>query len=439
MQNRQLLPSKGPLIVVSNHPNTFMDPIITASLMKQDIYFLAKSSFFKPGWQAWLFHRLFMIPVYRREDVGGNVKAQNDATFAKCYEFLSSGGTLMIFPEGNSFMQRRLRPIKTGTARIGLGAEAQHDFSLGLKIVPVGVNYTEESRFRSEVFVKVGEPIDLKEFQNAYEADAFKAAQDLTDVIKARLESLVIHTETDEEDELLRQIEAVYQDTLVDELDLSPNVQEEKFLIAKGLVQSIQYFEARQPERVHKLREDLNTYLEHLRSIGLKPEALEHVPKTRQVAWGTVTTLVYLVLGFPVYLFGLVHNYLPYLLPAKLARAMTKDVEFHAPMMMSIGIFTFPIFYALVGWGAHQWLGLSGWALVGYLAALPVTGFFVLHYWHRILVARRHWIFFSLFYRRSTVLQTLLAQRQQLMQELEQARAEFLASFPENRQKTEAL
>ncbi|MBA9076642.1 lysophospholipid acyltransferase family protein [Rufibacter quisquiliarum] len=432
VQNKQLLPDKGPVIVVSNHPNTFMDPVITASLMKQNIYFLAKSSFFKPGWQAWLFHRLFMIPVYRREDVGGNVKAQNDATFAKCYEFLSGGGTLMVFPEGNSFMQRRLRPIKTGTARIGLGAEAQHGFNLGVRIVPVGINYEEGSRFRSEVFVKVGEPIVLKSFQEAYEQDAFKAAQTLTDLLKERMEELVIHTETDEEDALAAQVEAVYQKTLVDELDLAPTEPEEKFLVTKGIVQSIQYFEARQPERVHQLRTELNDYLQHLKSIGLQPEALKATPKTSRVAWGTVQTLVYLVLGLPVYLFGLVHNYLPYILPAKIARALTKDIEFHAPMMMSIGIFTFPLFYALVGWGGHHWWGLSGWELVAYLVALPLTGFFVLHYWHRIQVARRHWIFFTLFYKRSVVLQHLLAQRQKLMADLEGARGEFMASFSEN-------
>ncbi|WP_207435202.1 lysophospholipid acyltransferase family protein [Sabulibacter ruber] len=436
VNNRHLLFSEGPLIVVSNHPNTLMDPVVTASLMKQNIYFLAKSSFFKPGIQGWLFHKLFMIPVYRREDVGDSGSAQNDATFAKCYEFLGKGGTLMVFPEGNSFMQRRLRPLKTGTARIGLGAEAQHNFNLGLRIIPVGVNYSDPSRFRSDVFVNVGEPIYVKDFQDAFAQDPFKAAHALTDEIKDRLEALVIHTESDEEDALARQVEAVYQDTLVKELDLAKSEPKERFLITKGILQSIKYFEARQPERVHHLRAELQDYLQHLNSIGLVPQAMREVPKRHEVAWGTVQTIVYLVLGFPVYLFGVIHNYLPYLLPAKIARALTKDIEFHAPMMMTIGMFTFPIFYALIGWAVHAWLGLSGWALVGYLVALPVTGFFVLHYWHRIQVARRHWIFFSLFYRRSTVLHSLLEQRNRLMAALEQARDEFMASFPENNPET---
>ncbi|WP_210463391.1 lysophospholipid acyltransferase family protein [Rufibacter roseolus] len=438
VNNRHLLFSDGPLIVVSNHPNTLMDPIVTASLMKQNIYFLAKSSFFKPGIQGWLFHRLFMIPVYRREDVGDSGTAQNDATFAKCYEFLGKGGTLMVFPEGNSFMQRRLRPLKTGTARIGLGAEAQHDFNLGLRIIPVGVNYSDPSRFRSDVFVNVGEPIHVKDFQAAYADDPFKASHVLTDEIKARLESLVIHTETDEEDALARQVEAVYQDQLVKELDLAPSEPQERFLITKGILQSIKYFEARQPERIHYLRAELQNYLQHLESVGLVPDAFKRIPKRREVAWGTVQTILYLFLGFPFYLFGVVHNYLPYLLPAKIARMLTKDIEFYAPIMMTIGMFTFPIFYALIGWAVHAWLGFSGWALVAYLVALPVTGFFVLHYWHRIQIARRNWIFFSLFSRRSTVLHSLLEQRTRLMTALEQARQEFLASFPENNAETKS-
>ncbi|WP_048921568.1 lysophospholipid acyltransferase family protein [Rufibacter radiotolerans] len=437
VNNKHLLFSEGPLIVVSNHPNTLMDPVVTASLMKQDIYFLAKSSFFKPGIQGWLFHHLFMIPVYRREDVGDTGTVQNDATFAKCYEFLGKGGTLMVFPEGNSFMQRRLRPLKTGTARISLGAEAQHNFHLGLRIVPVGLNYSDPSRFRSDVFVNVGEPIHVKEYAEAYAQDPFKAAHLLTDHLKERLESLIIHTETEEEDELARQIEAVYQDTLTQELHLPSSATKERFNFTKAIVQSIKYFEARQPERVHQLRTNLTEYFQHLESVGLVPEAFKKAPAKRTVAWGTVKTIVYLLLGFPVYLFGLVHNYLPYILPAKIARSLTKDIEFYAPIMMTVGMFTFPIFYALVGWAVHTWLGLSGWALVGYLVALPITGFFVLHYWHRIHVARRHWIFFTLFYRRTTVLQSLLEKRNRLIQELEKARAEFLASSQEPTPETE--
>ncbi|GAB2546033.1 lysophospholipid acyltransferase family protein [Rufibacter soli] len=437
VHNKHLLFAEGPLIVVSNHPNTLMDPVVTASLMKQNIYFLAKSSFFKPGIQGWLFHHLFMIPVYRREDVGDSGTVQNDATFAKCYEFLGKGGTLMVFPEGNSFMQRRLRPLKTGTARISLGAEAQHNFQLGLRIVPVGLNYSDPSRFRSDVFVNVGEPIYVKDFAEQYAQDPFKAAHSLTDHLKDRLESLIIHTETEEEDELARQIEAVYQDTLVRELHMPASATKERFTLSKGILQSIKYFEARQPERVHQLRTNLTEYFQHLESVGLVPEAFKNAPAKRTVAWGTVKTILYLFLGFPFYLFGVVHNYLPYILPAKIARSLTKDIEFYAPIMMTVGMFTFPLFYGLIAWAAQAWLGLSGWGLVGYLVALPVTGFFVLHYWHRIQVARRHWIFFTLFYRRTTVLESLLEKRNRLMQDLEQARAEFLASSQETTPETE--
>src|SRR5690606_18345809 len=113
------------------------------------------------------------------------------------------------------------------------------------------------------------------------------------------------------------------------------------------------------------------------------------------------------------------------------ARALTKDIEFHAPIMMTVGMFTFPLFYTFLGWAAHEWLDLSGWKLAAYLVALPLTGFFTLHYWHRIQFARRQWIFFSLFYRRSTVLQHLVEQRTQLMNALEQARQEFINASPE--------
>ena len=62
-----------------------------------------------------------MIPINRPMD-NRTEGVSNTDSFEACYKILSEGKTLVIFPEGNSVMERFLRELKTGTARIALEA-----------------------------------------------------------------------------------------------------------------------------------------------------------------------------------------------------------------------------------------------------------------------------------------------------------------------------
>ena len=162
----------GPLLLAGNHPNTLMDPLLAAVNRRQPIAFLAKSTFFKNPVVRAIMTSGNSIPIYRRQDTEAGaapatpeqVTTQNEAVFGRCYDYLGRGGTIMIFPEGTSVSERRLRPLKTGAARIALGAEARHDFKLGLKVVPVATNYFDPSRFRSDVLLNVAPPIRVEAY-----------------------------------------------------------------------------------------------------------------------------------------------------------------------------------------------------------------------------------------------------------------------------------
>ena len=43
---KEYIPKKGPLIIVANHPNTLIDPLIIASIAKQRIGFIANAGIF---------------------------------------------------------------------------------------------------------------------------------------------------------------------------------------------------------------------------------------------------------------------------------------------------------------------------------------------------------------------------------------------------------
>jgi len=135
INNIEAIPKKGPVLFVANHPSAFMDPIVITVFLNRILHYLARGESFANPVSRFIFSHLNMIPIYRATTTPDEMH-KNKAVFQKCYDHLKEGGAIIIFPEGLSKTERRLRPIKTGAARITLGAEAQNDFKLGCTIVP---------------------------------------------------------------------------------------------------------------------------------------------------------------------------------------------------------------------------------------------------------------------------------------------------------------
>lgn len=431
VENRERIPDKGPLIVVSNHPATFMDPLVAASQLKQQVHFIAKGTLFKSAFNSWVLRNLMnAIPVYRRQDnPNPGHTQQNDAIFEQCFQFLGEKGTLIIFPEGTSINERRLQKIKTGTARIALGAEAQNNFELGVQILTIGINYSDAPTFRSDVWVNVDEPIRVADFKEAYEKDEFEAVRALTEVIRQRLEQNLIITDDEEEDEFVKNIEAIYKNQLIADLDLDPK--EHAFTLTKGIVDAVNHFEAMDNERVDKLQESVESYMGKLEELDLEDCFLAQDKKrNRNIFRDSLWRMITLIVGFPIFLYGLLNNYIPYILPSKIANLLTKDEEYVGPIKMTSGIFTFSIFYALQTYLFHHYLAPNEWWTLGYFLSLPITGFFAMAYYDHSDKVWTHWRLLGLFYQKPAEIGTLLQQRARIIADFEQAKEEYLAAHP---------
>jgi len=423
VRNQHLIPATGPLLIAANHPNTFMDPIAIAAVVKQEVFFIAKGTVFNSPLKRWLLHKMNLIPVYRRED-GAVPAADNEATFQKCTAFLQQKGTLLIFPEGNSYNERRLRPLKTGTARIALAAESQFNGEMNVQILPVGVNYTDPTRFRSKLFINIGAPIAVKDFIIPADPDNFKVAQELTGEISRRLTDLLIITESEEEDELVQQVERVYWADLRQDFNLQAR-QEDNFVLTKGIAESIRYFQKSEPERVQVLREKLNLYHQNLKRLGLQDKYLAQSQSKPNIFEDSLKTIFYLIAGFPLFVWGLITNYLPYYIPGKIADVLTDAEEFRAPVMMTAGIFTFGLTYALII--AVAYTGTNSVLLtLAILLSLPLSGFFVLRYSYRLRVTQTYIRLIAFLFERSPALSSLLQQREEILRSLEEAKHIYL-------------
>jgi len=418
VRNKNLIPANGPLLVASNHPNTFMDPIAIAAIMKQEVFFIAKGTVFNTPLKRWLLQQMNLIPVYRRED-GAVPEASNNNTFRKCITHLHQSGTLLIFPEGNSYNERRLRPLKTGTARMALAAEAEFDFKAGVQIVPIGLNYTDPTRFQSNLFINIGEAIPVAHFADIYKQDSFKAAQQLSVELRSRLEKLVVITATPADDNLVEQIERIYKTNLAQELGLSKK-QADKFVMTKAIADSISYFNQHEPERVQVIKEKIDKYNQELEKLGLQDKYLNVSTKTPNLVTDSLTTLFYLALGLPLYIWGIITNYLPYIIPSKIADNLTGEQEFRAPIMMTAGIFTFSFFYLFMITSFYL-LTTSALATFIFACSLPLAGFFALHYTYRLGLTRGYLKLFTIFYNWQTFSQ-VWQQREDILLSLENAK-----------------
>jgi 1-acyl-sn-glycerol-3-phosphate acyltransferase len=422
--NLEALPKTGPMIVAANHPSTFMDASVVSSFLHQKPRFLVKASLFNTAFSKWLLTNMRAIPVQRAQDSPDGT-VDTSFLFSKCYDRLADGDTILIFPEGVSMHGRQLHKIKTGAARIALGAEAANDFKLGVKIVTIGLNYSNPRLFRSDLYLTIKESIEVSDWKEQYLQDERIASDSLTEKIKEQLHEQIIITQDADEDNLLQQIEDVYKGRLLEKFDWDPKDAEANFQASKGLEQALRYFKETDTDRVADLKNKLENYFHNLDQMRLQDNLFENSKERRSFFQAGLKHLMYLILGFSVWLYGLLNNYLPYTLPSRLAYLITKEEGYIAPIMMFIGMLTFPLFYSLQIWGIQQYMGI-GWLTILYALSLPLTGFFTLAYWRNIQNTKDQWTLFSKFYKKGDRVAQIIRQRTEIVAMLDVAKREYL-------------
>jgi len=225
---RDRLPQDRPVLLVANHFNGFVDSLVIASALGRLPRFIAKDDLRRVPLAGLLLRAAGVVFVRRRGEKDD--RAQNDDAFAECHRALRERDLVAIFPEGTTHDRPRMDPLKTGAARIALGARtagAQH-----LAIVPVGLTFPDKVALRSSALVHVGEPIDLDDVSpHGASADDADEVRRLTALIEDGLRRVSPHF-TDTETALAMELAA--QVALSDEDDPDPSL-EERFALARTL------------------------------------------------------------------------------------------------------------------------------------------------------------------------------------------------------------
>lgn len=157
----QRVPKEGSVILVSNHTNALMDPLVMLLAEGRKVVFMARADIFRKPFIRKVLTWLRILPIYRIRDGYGAVR-DNDKAIAEAVEVLKHHTPLCLYPEGTHRTKHSLLRLGKGLFHIALDA---HDAGAQpVYIVPVGIEYSNYFRFRADVEMQVGEPINVSQF-----------------------------------------------------------------------------------------------------------------------------------------------------------------------------------------------------------------------------------------------------------------------------------
>lgn len=362
------VPGTGPLVLVGNHPNGLVDPILVAGATRRPVRFLGKAPLFDMPVIGQLARGLRVLPVYRSTDQHDT--SRNEETFRAVHAALAAGEAICLFPEGVSHSDPGLKKLKTGAARMALGAEAAHGYGLGVRVVPVGLVYRANRRFRSEVAVWVGAPIEVADLAAAHAADERAAVRTLTDRIAAGLEEVLLGLDRWEDLPLLELAERIWRPAGGEPL---PRL--------RAFAAGVRGLRARDPARVDELGRRIGAFRERLRRLGIEVEDLDLSYRPATVLRFVGRNLFTLLLALPLGLAGIVLWIVPYRFVPWLVARLRPPRDVHATYQILAGGLLLPLWALLLAALLTAWRGWPAGAALLLLA--PALGLFALGFVER--------------------------------------------------------
>lgn len=367
----------GRTIYVSNHPASFMDPLVIAALRQPIVFFMTRSDVFTPISRPllWASH---MLPIYRQHD-GVDTKDRNMETFDKCKAVLKGGRNLLIFGEGftDDTPIRRLKPVKKGAARIGFTTLESLNWSKDIYMAAVGNNYAEPNLMRSDLLISTSEKICLNDYKELYLSNPNKAISDVTKLIEQLMKEQITHVEDENLTSFHEQIMMISRKGMNAHSYDSAIPLKKRWEFSRKLALWLNE-QTDLSESQASLKNDLDSYFKLIKKFKLA----DHIIYEKSVKGKLDSTLdlLKIILLFPLALLGFLHCGIIYFVVKRFVEKSFKRKVFWGSTKLILGVvalgflniptiflfeaFVYPsyllgfVYYAFIGiygFAAYQW------------------------------------------------------------------------------------
>ena len=331
---------KTPILLAPNHQNAFMDAIAVAAPISfhKPISFMVRQDAFDNKIAGAILRTMKLFPAYRMRDGYENL-GKNKESFDHCNRLLEDGQGVLVFPEADHGIPRKLRPFKKGLMRMAFQAEQKNDFNLGLKIVPVGINYMYPHEAGGTVLIIFGDPIDVVDYKERYEGNPAKAQNSLKSDVYDVVKPLVIHIENDE---FYDEIESIRWILLNNDIGHKTDLKTQ-FDFHKKSIDKVEAWIDKHPE--NQLKELVTQY----ESLKKETNLRDWILTKKKFGFSTILMrLLDLLLLLPAFLISFPISYFPFTFPNKLALKKIKDPGFRSSINFGLALVAFSVIYLII-------------------------------------------------------------------------------------------
>ena len=366
---RENINPDDPVIFAPNHQNALMDALAVLFTNKGQNVFLARADIFKKKAVAAILYFLKILPVYRIRDGFSSLKG-NDEIFSKTIDVLKNKNGLVILPEGDHVGFRRLRQLKKGICRVAFQSDEATGFNLNIKIIPVGIEFSNYSRYRQVLTVVYGKPIEVSEFFGLYKSSPERALNELRSRLSDKMKGIMVHIESEEDYEAIDELRSMINGRFSDDIRF-PKLFRDRILVNK--MNLLKTTDPALYTKICSLSLDIKKKAKDLKTDYRLLEKKKH-----PIGW-LIAGMISIILTFPLFIYGNIFN-LTFLEIPNLQIRKIKDPQFHSSIRYAISLvlaFVFLPLYLILSLFIFSswWLGLL------IFLTLPLSGLFAWNYY----------------------------------------------------------
>ncbi len=368
---REHIPDDQGIIFCVNHVNALIDAVVLQASTTKNVRPLARSGLFKNPVLKPILNMIGAVPIYRRKTEETDTSKNLD-TFSKCYELLAQNETLVIFPEGQSHSDSYVHELKTGIARMALGAKETN--GVEPVVIPVGLTFVRKRKSRTEVLVLYGAPIDLRIPKRVNEHDANYL---ITDRVKAGIEAVTLNAPSWKDIDLVTRLEGFFA---MRHGKRRTSTLKQRFQSIQRIIEAQHLLNEYEPDKVRSLMSKLRLFERLCGVCGINNYHLGIKYRPVLLILYTLRTLGIVLIGFPIAIWGIINSYIPYKITNWLTHKVSKDTDQYDTAQVLIGMGLFGVFWGLQSYFVFQSYGLT-WViiyvislLIGAVIALSLRG-----------------------------------------------------------------